>query len=389
MAVTLRFERELKSIPALMWLGLGLGLLHLLSLLFWGNLIEQTLTSESGYCWPLWPNCEVLRPFPSPLILVLRGLWAALAVATAAAFFTKKFKVAWWLLLMCELLKLFVFSQDYRFMGNYHYILFVFAFIFLFVPDRARVFPLLWTLIYVTAGALKVNQEWLSGAALVSTPPWGENFLLELQAFVIFLELVIAWLLLSRSLWWFRFAVINFALFHLMSFFIVGYFYPAVCLTILAFLVLLSRQTFPLPRPQWSTRAHTAIIVLFLVPQIWFHLGSKDGSLTGVGRLWALNMFDVNSVCEAYGELRLRDGRRLEVGFTPEDESLRIHCDPLIFANFARQICAQVKRGDYAAEELVYQAYSRRSSDWNWLKVYDLKTDCSRRVSLWPQGESE
>lgn len=389
MAITLKFERELKAIPALMWLGLGLSLLHLLSLEFWWNMIAQTLSSESGYCWPLYPGCEWLRPFSPAAIFAVRGFWGVFAVLSGAAFVLKKFRIAWWLLLVCEVTKLFIFAQDYRFMGNYHYILFVLGFIFLFVPERARVIPVLWTLIYVTAGALKVNPEWLSGAALVKAPPWGEGFMLELQAFVVFLELVIAWLLLSRSRKWFLFAAGNFALFHVMSYFIVGYFYPAVCLTVLAFLVLLSRQTFPLPHPLWKSRVHASIFVLFLVPQIWFHLGSKDGSLTGVGRLWALNMFDVNSVCESFAELKLKDGRRLEVSFTPEDESVRIQCDPLIFANFARQICAQVKRGEYNADELVYQAYSRRSSDWNWLKVYDLRTDCTSMVSLWPQGESE
>jgi hypothetical protein len=384
----LRFKFEAEATPSLGWLGAGLAGLHLLSLYFWWGMFETHLTNPIGYCWPLFPACEVLRPFSDYAIWAVKGVWALTSLIAAGLFLGKKWKAGWWALLACELLKLFVFAQDYRFMGNYHYILFVFGFVYLFIPDRVRLLPLLWVLVYVSAGALKLNREWLSGAALFGFPPWGEKFQIELQAYVIFMELVIVWLLLSRMRLAFWFAMLNLTAFHVASYFIVGYYYPAVCMVILAFLVLLSRQHFPLPRPARNSRAAFIVVLLFVIAQVRFHTASSDGSLTGVGRIGALNMFDVNPHCEAYAELATQDGQVIEVSTTPIDQVVRIKCDPLIFANFARHLCAQVNAGAYKGERLVFQAYARRSSDWIWRKIYDLNTDCKEAPSLWPQGES-
>lgn len=382
----LTFKKEAEALPAFAWFGLGLAGLHLLSLYFWWSMIPELTTAMNGYCWPAFPACESLRPFSSVSIFGIRAIYLIAGLSCAGFFALKKWIPAWWTLLACELLKLFIFAQDFRFMGNYHYILFLFGFVFLFLPQRMSVIPALWVLVYVSAGALKLNSEWISGAALDRVPIWGDRFVSELQVYVIFIEIVLSWLLLSRTRAFFWIAVFHLACFHAASYFIVGFYYPAICFVILGFLVWLSRASFPLPRPQG--RAAWILLIVFVIAQARFHLASKDGALTGVGRLGALNMFDVSSDCEAYAELSGPGGVRTEVSTTPKGEALRIQCDPVIFANFARQICDQVKRGEMDGEQLIFQAYSRRSSDWNWRRIFNLKTDCRGGVSLIPQGES-
>jgi hypothetical protein len=382
----LTFKREAQEVPALAWFGMSLAALHLVSLYFWWSAIPAFTSTLNGFCWPAFPACESLRPFSYALVFGMRAAYLTAALAAGGLFGAKKWIPAWWALLACEAIKLFIFAQDFRFMGNYHYILFMFGFVFLFLPKRISVIPALWVLVYVSAGALKLNAEWISGAAFRDLPPWGDRFLPELQTYVIFIEVVIAWLLLSRTRAFFWIAVFHLACFHAASYFIVGFYYPVICFVILGILVWYARERFPLPRPQG--RAAWVFLLLFVLAQVRFHLASSDGALTGVGRLGALNMFDVNSDCEAYAELESSKGIRIEVSTTPKGEAMRIQCDPVIFANFAHQICAQVQRGEMEGRQLLFQAYSRRSSDWTWRRIYNLKTDCRSGVSLVPQGES-
>src|SRR5262249_20474327 len=128
------------------------------------------------------------------------------------------------------------------FRGNYHYMPFIITALYLVWPRPDRTIGFMLVAFYVSAGALKLDKEWLSGAALIA-PTWLSGKLLELAcAYVVILELVLVFGLLSRDrrIRWLIFAQL--AAFHAYSWHVVGFFYPCVMGLLLAWYPLRWRE---------------------------------------------------------------------------------------------------------------------------------------------------
>jgi hypothetical protein len=356
--------------------------LHLLTIVWWhGDL--AILEREQAVCWPFLAGCQTLRPWSELAVVAWCVGYGGAAVFSMVCLILNRLSFAWRGLIVSEILKLVVFLQDYRFMGNYHYMLFWLTFAYLFLNERKALLPYLILLFYLAAGALKLNTEWISGAALGSPPPWDGRLTVPLQAYCVFLETVVVLLLIAKSWPGFLFAWFQLVLLHLLSFPIVGFYYPCVAGAFLGFLVVHARDGFPFPGP----RSKSALVYLgtFVVVQVPFHLAPVDGVLSGFGRTWALNMFDSYSECQTFGVIQSGPSEIREVSYVPQNLVPRIRCDPIVMANYLRDQC----RAGETPSQASLVGFSRRSVDRKWTSIFASKIDCRdvNRFSLWPRKE--
>src|SRR5882724_444078 len=226
---------EIEHDAALRWYGVAMAFLHVVTYLYW---VDQRIAAFVGtgaepICWPLVPECGALRILsPAGVALALRAYFAA-AVGTGLLFASRRL-VPWAYasLVLVNLLKLAIMLLDYRLRMNQHYMAF-FA-----------------TFVYLWAGTLKLNWEWISGAGLYRPMwPFAGMGIVVACVYVIVLELVVAWGLLARRAWIFWAALAQFLVFHALSWQVVGFFYPLLMLAIPAIFPL-SRLVAPADRPE-------------------------------------------------------------------------------------------------------------------------------------------
>jgi hypothetical protein len=289
-------------------------------------------------CWPTAIGCERLRVFSHGAIRGLMFLELAGALAVGALFRQEsKTRFAWSGLLLLEALKIGILLLDFRLRMNQHYMASFAAFAFLFVPQKRAALQVLIRLFYFWAGTLKLNRDWLSGGDLYA-PLWfihGPALVGAACAYVVLLELVIGWGVFAKKRWIFWSTLAQLALFHVMSWPIVGFFYPMLMFALLAIYPLARCIPATESKMEWPVYALAGFFSLLqLVPYAF----PGNTAMTGEGRLFALHMFDANVSCEAYAELKGRNGTVVRRGLKlPLDR--RMACDPLVFYNRARNLC--------------------------------------------------
>jgi hypothetical protein len=335
---------EIQKDFALRVLGAGLALTHVWTYFFWNGAgsLSRYLDGPVRICWSFYQACEKSNFFGLDQLDAYFLFYLLIALGAAVLFlFKKTVVVACWLLIILTVLKSLVIIQDYRFMGNYHYMPFWMTAAYLMMPAKKSVCAILLALFYFGAGLLKLNPEWLSGAAMIR-PPWIEGKLLEWAvAFVVFLELYFVFWIFASKLWRRASAVTLLILFHAFSWHIVGFFYPMVMYSMLAFLLI------ALPRGieiNWRSINPYFLPGLFmafqLVPLVFF----RESALTGEGRILSLNMFDAKAVCSS--EILLKkpsdNQNAIEIVELPpliENFGVRIACDPLVHLAQAKSYC--------------------------------------------------
>src|SRR5437867_7390577 len=228
---------EIERDAALRWYGVAMALLHIVTYLFW---VDQRIAAfvhaqAEPICWPLVPQCEVLRVLsPAGVTLLLRVYFAA--AVGAGLLFSSRRLVPWAYaaLVLVNVLKLAVMLLDYRLRMNQHYMGFFATFAYLFVPAKRDALRVLVTLFYFWAGTLKLNWEWISGAGLYRPMwPFSGGGVVAACAYVIVLELGVAWVLLAGRAWIFWTSFAQFLVFHALSWQVVGFFYPLLMFAIL------------------------------------------------------------------------------------------------------------------------------------------------------------
>ena len=364
---------EIRADPVLRLYGAALALLNVLTVQYWRVSGEQTVMSRATepICWPLVPNCAALRVLSDGEVHRLLQLFTLGAVAVAVLFLWRRLVPAAWAgLLALNLLKLVLLALDYRLRHNQHYMALWVAAVFLFVPGKRDALRVLIVLFYVWAGTLKLNREWISGADLYR-PLWfvtGAGVVVACT-YVVVMELAISWGLLASRAWIFWAAFAQIALFHVMSWAIVDFFYP-----LLMFLLI---SIFPLVRlwppgdrrgllePLWRGRLRPAVYapaVAFSLLQLTPYAFPGDRAITGEGRLYALHMFDARVYCDAYAAVRGHDGsvRRVDLRLTYMP---RIDCDPIVIFNRARNLCTGQSRLATDVAELDLRLAARRATD--------------------------
>ena len=402
---------EIRSDPALRLYGALLAFLHVLSFFFWrlGWRLENYITVDApALCWPFFENCHAYRFLDETGVLVLLGFYLALAVVSMLLFLPKRLcTFAYFVLLALNVLKTLILIQDYGLHLNQHYMAGAITLAYLFIPRKRSVVPCLIVALYFWSGTLKLNAEWLSGAALYEKEKfWIKGALIPWAcAYAVMLELVIVFGLLARRGWIFWGTLAQLGLFHFLSWPIVGFFYPNLMYTILAL--------FPLCRWIGPTGANPSVgslfrgrepvvtyaaLAVFALLQLVPRAMPGDTAINGEGRLFALHMFDASVVCDAFFVLHDREGTRREE--IPNSHwSTRIRCDPLVYFNVAHTECRE-RSEDPGFLDLDLHLWSRRSTEPTLRSVIALTDFCRKKPTydMWrpndwilkngPPGES-
>lgn len=372
---------ELKDSKALTLFGLFLTFTHFVTWYFWSSARHNfvaVLTKSLPLCWSYFQSCHLIRPMNLQLAQGL--LWIYLGFSASALFFLalKKIKYFWWSLFFLTFMKWLFLSQDYRFMGNYHYMAIILSLVYLFIPAKKKVLPIFMISFYVSAGLLKFTPEWYSGATLLRPAFIQGKALSYLLIYVIYLEVLFVWGLLHPRSWvrWATFGQL--VLFHGFSWHIVGYFYPVIMFNLLSLFPLLWLIKEPEQRP-WS-KAGTIAIACFWCAQLFPFVFYKDSALTGQGRILSLNMLDAWSVCQSTAVIKMKN-QQLFLNLPSKELGVRIQCDPTVYVSIVREECARWKRNPEFID-LDYVLQTKFKTGDSAQEVVKLINACSRPPKL-------
>jgi hypothetical protein len=255
---------------------------------------------------------------------------------------------AWWVSVVALNAWLFcVMSLDYRLRANEFYMLFWLNAVFLAGRARRWTIPLILISFYFWAGRLKLNYEWLSGSVL-----YHDLWLIPRRltpvacAYVVVLEMVMVWGLLSRRRLVRWMVLGQLACFHIESLSQIHWFYPALMATMLAWFVFEEVIGPNEGRPTLSAllcgkapKAAYITMVLFALFQVIPFLYRGDVTLNGQGRMFALHMFEARQVCEVSATLHYLNRQPVTIDLTLANLPPRMICDPIVYYDRIENIC--------------------------------------------------
>jgi len=381
---------EIRDQRRLRLFGSLLALTHILTCYFWissGEKYIYQLTDSLPLCWPFLEGCESWGRLGAVDLYFVLVVYAVLAAASAFLFLLASWtRTAFSLLAAATVIKIFIFLSDYRLAGNYHYMHFWVLAAFLLIPQKGLTIRFLLLSFYLGAGVLKLNYEWISGAALSGYFPLAGRELMLACGYVVLLELVLVFGLLARRRWIFWLTLAQLALFHALSFLVVGFFYPALMFCFLTLFVLCELQSpgdFHWARIKELRSPARILLGLFFLAQTVPWMIGGDRAVDGRGRLIALNMFDAGTQCElkvmaAYADKVVRLSPQYSGNLQP-----RLACDPYVMLADARHRCRQLKN-DPGFISLEVTLLSKRKTDPGFTTVFAFSDFCAqpRRMDI-------
>ncbi len=391
--------RSIQSDISLQVYGVALALTHVWTYFYWDS-NNFFLNSQSGIntepiCFPWFPNCDLFRSSISmdSWALVLYT-YLFLGCITVIFFLNRKtLPLAFGFLGLATAVKFFLHMSNYNFMGNYHYMIYLVIVAYLFLPHKVEVIKHLIVGFYIAAGFLKINIDWLSGAAMIRSPYIGGDFLVASLFYVVLLELVLVFGLLHQNRWVRWATLVQFLGFHAFSWHIVGFFYPMVMFCLLSVFVCEEWKVVKTGKPQPDYLGHLfrgqthrvtwVVIVVFVVLQLVPFLVVRDPSLSGAARLSSLNMFDSKTQCQALMVAKTAQGTA-HIRRPMKNLGTRLKCDPLVFLNQAHQLCRQ-NAEKKEIEKLSLTLFSKRITQKKFIKVLDIHDVCSLKNPLWAE----
>ena len=381
--------QEISSYNSLRWYGIFLSMTHVATFFFWHHnaFIYQYLTKNAGkICWPQLPFCESLR-FLSPLgVQTLLYIYLVIAVLTVCLFFNRKtVRQAYWLFLIVNVLKLYMFLMDYRLMDGCHYILFLVSFVYLFVRQKLFFISLLISGFYFFTALLKISDPvWLMGLSF-NMGIWLPSFFTEDMKlvfcfYIVCLETIGSLFLILRTNWK-AVVYMQWILLYIFSCFTVGYFYPSVmlCLLSLFWLMFIFNENYKIlgfnkmfSGVVFTTPVAIGSLLSFIIP--------GDTNLTGEGRLYGLNVPTVYTHCNSQIMLRFQN-KILQEHFPRyyNGYPLNLRCDPYIDFNTIKQICSFYKE-DPKFIDLNWSLYSKRAHDLKYRQIVNEESACSKSL---------
>ena len=366
---TRRFTTELDSDQAVrLYAGALIGSHLVVALYLWttGALLSITAALEP-LCWPYFETCWQFR-VPVDMLPSLFIAYAGLIAVAFIALSLGRSLLSWGTLIAINLFLFGLMSLDYRLRSNELYMLFWSQGVFLLLPNRRFTVPVTILSFYLWAGVLKTNAEWMSGSGLYY-PLWliPHSFTRFACGYVVALELVFSWGLLSRLRSIVSIVLAQLCLFHLQSLSQIHWFYPLLMGTILAWfpIVMLveperGRLTLSTLLKGRAPASSYVVMILFAFLQSIRFAYAGDPALTGQGRLWALHMFEARQVCTISATLHYTDGstevRDLKMRLPP-----RTVCDPIVYYNRVQNICRE-RLQDHVVN-VDFRMESRRTTD--------------------------
>lgn len=375
--------QEIVSSRALQIYGALLALTHVLSAYFWMdrslNLVVKTSESSSLLCWPMAPFCDSFRFESATGAAHFLETYALLGILGAGLFFLGKVRWGYVALTLLLALKISFTSLSYGLMGNYHYMSFFVQIAFLFFPHKKVLIPFFIGIFYWGAGILKFDPEWLSGVALI-TPSFLPSQLQHVSLiYAVILECILVFGLFSPNKWIRGATLTQFALFHIFSWHIVGYFYPLTMFLLLGVFV-----TIPLCKEKWEALLDKSVLkqtstvffcVLLILFQIVPNLLIQDPATSGAPRILSLNMLDARVECDT---LLIRHQDASEEVYNPfiKTPTIRTQCDPLIFLSQIETICKDSR------EKFDFWLQSRRTTSDKYHTRLFITDICSKSPAL-------
>jgi hypothetical protein len=292
---------------------------------------------------------------------------------------SRRTSAAYWALIATSLVRAVLIAQDFRLTLNHHYMFFWLLIVFLFVPRKRSAIQYFVIFMYVWAGMLKLNPDaaWLSGAALYGRHPLGIPSVLipAACAYVIVMECLAVFGLLSTKPILFWSTLGQLVLFHIASIWVVGWFYPV--------LMFLTLSIFPVARLTQRlgehgmrlSRAACVVMIVFSGAQLTRLAFPGDSSITGEGRLFALNMFDAPVECRSAMTVRRNGSEPQVLILTPAFVNTRTYCDPIVYAELARHFCRGARAAGIADIDLLLE--SKKHADAEYRTVVSLSNVCS------------
>ncbi|HSE52366.1 MAG TPA: hypothetical protein VLB00_09250 [Gemmatimonadales bacterium] len=392
--------REIREDSSLRLYGCALALTHAVTMLFWR---QQSVISFLGrgteaICWPLLRGCETFRALTvQQLAWGLRGYFVAAVLVAALFLIPRRTTLACLGLAALSLFMLLFAGLDFRLRANQHYMVLWISAVFLLLPSKRDAIRVLLVLFYVWAASLKLNAEWISGAAL-PVADWiiPTSLVGAACIYLIVLEGGMSWGLLAGPGWIFWGALAQFYLFHTLSWQQVGFYFPMVMFLLLSVFPMIRLGPGGREAPSVLSRlvrgrlrpSTYAVLAGFSLLQLPPRLIPGDAALTGEGRSYALHMVDAGVRCRGWAVVRRQDGSTLEVDLQGKAVA-RIACDPIVIAERARNICEGRSRFASRAAELDLHLVARRPS-WPALQtIIDLPGFCARKVRYNPFGRND
>lgn len=361
--------KEIESSPTLRWYGLALALAHVATFFFVYNLPNVLSRIQNPICWSWFSNCQIFRFAEAwPWQILLHG-YLALSTLAVCASYLNKIRLGFYVLMACMVMKFIGNLMDYTFMGNYHYMHLLVQIAFLFLPQKKKLIPQLVAFFYIAAGSLKINPEWITGAALTRPLPFGDSNLLMIACIlVIFLELFVVFGLFAKNpkLRWVSLAC--FIIFHVTSYFWVGFFYPVIMLCLISIFALIWYKN-DTPERWVNLKKINIFFLCTLVVLQTIPLFGNDPSLFTDRRLWSLNMFDARTQCLNSVILKY-DDHNTDYTYDPKNHGIRVQCDPLLYRAQAINLCRQeVTDPNFKDLDLVLLAKRRTDKEYQTITV--------------------
>lgn len=267
----------------------------------------ETAQTGDAVCWAYFQDCAQLyflhalpygysqstlyMFFYGIMCLIVYRMWQSEWVQAHALLFA---------LLLWKLFVIFVLSFIQA--GPYDYYHIVLTSILLFAAHKEYFLKLSFVVMYFLSATVKFSPAWILGTYFTSMrsglPLFPDMLTIFLTNFVIFIQVIDSWFLMSKN--WlmqrlsFTFAVI----FHLYSGILVFYNYPSVALPpVLILFGPLYRHT-PTPFGKKTIVGWTIIGLLSLFQLLGF-IVTPDRFLTLEGHRYGMFMFEANHQCEA------------------------------------------------------------------------------------------
>jgi hypothetical protein len=385
---------EIRNQPLLRAFGSFLAFTHLLTAYFWLDLYWGHIghfTDPFPLCWPHLQGCESWGRMTANQLFVVMGIYSAIAaVAGALFYFVKRTRTAVFLLALASLMKFALFQLDFRLSGNYHYMHFWVLTAYFLVSQKSLTIRFLILGFYFGAGLLKLNREWLTGSAIWENPYFSGDLLQAGCIYVVILELFLIFGLLNRRRWVFWITIAQLFLFHIVSYFIVYYYYPLMQLSLLSLFVMAELRSpgdfkwAQLKELRWPS---LALLILFSLAQtVPFILGG-DRAIDTRGRLVALSMFDALVQCKSTIMAKFENPNGGLIERTQPRIyrlELRLNCDPHVLLTEAAYRCLQYRENP-SFRSLDVALKSKRKSDADFRQVFSFEDLCNqpRRVNFW------
>ncbi len=299
---------EIEREPILQWVFGGVLFFFFVTFNRWissSNVTIEQAERGAAVCWEYFQGCtkffflhEIGSGYSQTIFyMVLYGIM----VGIVYCMWKKKWTIAHallGLLLVWEILVTLVLSFSDG--APYYYYHIVLTTILLLVPYKEFFLKFAFVFMYFMSATTKLDSTWILGTYFTALrdglPLFPDALTAPITNFVIFMQIVGCWFLLSRNFFLQRVAFIFFVAFHLYSGVFVFYFYPSVSLPSLLILFGPMYRYTPIPFSK-KTLAGWTVIMLVAIFQLLGFTAPGDRRMTLEGNKFGMFMFEANHQC--------------------------------------------------------------------------------------------